>query len=269
MESVILMRSSLAEDDERDIASKHFPLYETRGAVPVGSLVVGRYSVLPYYKELEEDLAFGGSKLINTHQQHCYVADMKRWYNDLRDLTPRTFFSLEEFKSSNKEGSFVLKGQTNSKKQQWNTHMFAHTPKDVDTIYSRLSDDGFLSNQDIYIREYVPLREFGVGIRGLPITEEYRFFILDGQVVGSGWYWSQFPEVAEEFSLSPKLVDPIFLRNAIDSVSHAIRFFVIDVARKADGNWMVVELNDGCMSGLSDVNANALYSNLAKALAKK
>ncbi len=266
MKPVILMRASLAEDEELRVAREHLPVYETRGKVPADSLVVGRYSVLPYYRELEEDLKVNGSALINTVNQHGYVADMKQWYADLKDFTPRTFFSLSAFTSACPAGAYVLKGQTNSKKQQWDTHMFAPTPADVGTVYRRLCDDGLIGDQDVYIREYVPLRNFGAGIRGLPISEEYRFFVLDGKVVGSGWYWSQFPEVREENNLSPDLVDQTFLRNAIDAVGHAIRFFVIDVARRADGGWMVVELNDGCMAGLSDVDPNVLYSNLAKSL---
>jgi len=269
LDPVVLMRASLAEEDELRTARKYLPVYETRAYVPQNSLVIGRYSVLPYYKELEDDLAFHGSKLINSLRQHSYVADMKQWYGDLKDMTPRTFFSMEEFKRSIASGdakSYVLKGQTNSKKHQWNTHMYAPTAKDVDDVYRRLCDDSLIGDQEIYIREYVPLRTFGEGIRGLPITEEYRFFVLDGHIVGSGWYWSQFPEVREENNLGPWMVDQRFLREAISAVAQSIRFFVIDVARKADGGWMVVELNDGCMSGLSEVDPTVLYSNLQQRL---
>jgi hypothetical protein len=147
--------------------------------------------------------------------------------------------------------------------------MFAKTPADVDVVYGRLSDDGLIGDQDVYIREYVPLRNFGTGIRGLPVSEEYRFFVLDGHIVGSGWYWSQFPEVRDENHLGPWLVDQTFLRSAIEAVSPYIRFFVIDVARTANGTWIVVELNDGCMAGLSDVDPTVLYSNLQQRLAKQ
>lgn len=271
---VILMRASLAEDDELQCARKYLPVYETRAKCPDNSLVVGRYSVLPYYRELEEDLKTRGSRLINTYNQHMYVADMQQWYGDLKDFTPKTWFSLESWRREigidpGDAKAYVLKGSTNSKKQQWDTHMFAPTWSAVPTIYSRLCDDGLIGDQDVYIREYVPLRSFGEGIRGLPITEEYRFFILDGHIVGSGWYWSQFPEVCEEHSLGPWLVDQQFLRDAIAAVGGSIRFYVMDVARKADGNWMVVELNDGCMAGLSDVSPVTLYSNLQQKLAKR
>lgn len=265
---VVLMRSSLAEESELKVARKYLPVYETRGKLPANSLVVGRYSVLPYYSELVEDLKVYNSKLINSLQQHEYVADMRQWYPDLEGLTPKTYFSLAEFKSSTGSagGAFVLKGQTNSKKHQWNTHMFAPTPMDVDRVYMRLCDDGLINDQNIYIREYVPLKTFGTGLRDLPISEEYRFFILDGHIVGSGWYWSQFPEVRDENQLGPWLVDQSFLRSAISAVGTSIRFYVMDVARTVEGNWIVIELNDGCMSGLSDVDPTVLYSNLQQRL---
>lgn len=266
MNSVILMRSSLAEEDELIEARKHFDVFETRGSVPVNKLVIGRYSCLPYYAELEADLKEHGSYLIDNFSSHTYIADLANWYEDLKDITPKTWFSLEDFKRDKPVGSFVLKGQTNSKKGAWNSHMYAATEKDVDTVYSRLNDDGFLSDQSIYIREYVPLRQFGVGIRGLPITEEYRFFILDGEVVGSGYYWSQFPEIREENKLNANSVPREFLNDIISRVGNKKMFYVIDVARKLDGGWVVVELNDGCQSGLSDVNPAELYGNIKKVL---
>ena len=267
-ETVILMRASLAEDDELQEAKKHFRVFGSRSAVPMGTDVIGRYSCLPYFKELEADLAFHGSRLINKHAAHLYVADMANYYEDLKDLTPKTWFSLFDFKNEQNKptNGFVLKGQTNSKKQQFNSHMYAATENDVDVVYSRLSDDGFLGDQKIYIREYVPLRQFGIGIRGLPITEEYRFFVLDGQVVGSGYYWSQFPEIKEQYKLSPDEVPESFMKDVMARVGNKIRFYVVDVARKKDGSFCAIELNDAQMSGLSDVEPAVLYSNLKKRL---
>lgn len=265
-DTVILMRASLAEDDELIEAKKHFEVFETRGRVPINKQVIGRYSCLPYYKELEADLKEHNSQLIDNHSAHMYIADLQNWYEDLKDFTPKTWFSLEDFKRDKPVGSFVLKGQTNSKKQQWDTHCYASTEKDVDTVYSRLNDDGFLGDQNIYIREYVPLRQFGIGIRGLPITEEYRFFVLDGEIVGSGYYWSQFPEVREENNLNADSVPRSFLKDIILKIGNKVRFYVIDVARKADGNLCVIELNSGQMSGLSDVEPVELYKNIKTVL---
>jgi hypothetical protein len=49
-------------------------------------------------------------------------------------------------------------------------------------------------------------------------------------------------------------------------VSENCNFFVVDVAQKDDGGWVVVELNHGTMSGLSACDPEELYKNLAKAI---
>ena len=44
------------------------------------------------------------------------------------------------------------------------------------------------------------------------------------------------------------------------------RFFTMDVARRRDGDWMIVELGDGQVSGLpSDGVAGPFYEALARA----
>ena len=46
--------------------------------------------------------------------------------------------------------------------------------------------------------------------------------------------------------------------------SEHVNFFVLDIAERDEGGWILVEVNDGMMSGLSDVNPHELYSQLAK-----
>jgi hypothetical protein len=44
------------------------------------------------------------------------------------------------------------------------------------------------------------------------------------------------------------------------------RFFVLDLAQTIAGSWIVVEVNDGQMSGLSGCDADTLYRNMAAVL---
>ena len=60
-----------------------------------------------------------------------------------------------------------------------------------------------------------------------------------------------------------------FLNNVISLVKDKINAFVIDVAQKEDGGWIVIELNDLCQSGLSCNDPNILYENLKKVLISK
>ena len=58
----------------------------------------------------------------------------------------------------------------------------------------------------------------------------------------------------------------IFVEKVAKMVVPKCSFFVMDVAKKQDGDYIVIELNDGQMSGLSMVDPHELYANLAKVL---
>jgi hypothetical protein len=266
---VIYWRRSM-DKDEYEAAVRHFgaSVVTRRSAVPAGSLVVPRYSALPYNEELCEDLAAMGSVPINTYHQHNYVANLRNWYYDLAEITPRTWFALDQIPE---EGPFVLKGQTNSKKFQWATHMFARDKREAGEVYWRLSIDGHVGAQQVFVRQYVPLHKLADGLQGMPVSEEYRFFVLDGEVLASGFYWSSHTEDLREqgMEFDPSAVPQSFVADVIKRVGTKCRFWVFDVARTAAGDWIVVELNDGQQSGLSDIDPDAFYSALKARLNRK
>jgi hypothetical protein len=258
---VILFRESLAEEEELKAAAKYFPIVTRRTAIPAGSLVIPRYSALPFNQELEEDIIALGSKLINSHAEHVYVADLQNWYNNLEGLTPKTWFRLDQIPD---RGPFVLKGATNSKKDQWKKFMFAADKKEAIEVFLRLTRDGYIGYQSIYIREYVSLHKVcdPLSVDSIPISEEYRFFVLNGEILAKGFYWSQYLDQVDSSKINPDFVPKEFLESVISKVKDYIPFFVVDVARTATGEWIVVELNDGQQSGLSAINPNDLYSSL-------
>jgi hypothetical protein len=112
------------------------------------------------------------------------------------------------------------------------------------------------------VREYVPLRRLATGLNGLPISKEFRVFVLDGKILASGFYWSSHVDDLDHVP-SPSEIPAAFLQEVITRVGDNIRFWVVDVAHTEAGDWIVIELNDGCMSGLSEVRAEALYCALA------
>lgn len=269
MNPVVLFRSALTEIGELEACRKYFQIITQRSHVKKGDLVISRYSALPFYKEFEEDIIYTGGSLINSHLQHCYVANLRNWYYDLAEFTPRTWFYLDQIPE---QGPFVLKGQTNSRKHNWKTHMFAENKKQAIEVFANLCADSYIGVQQIYVREYVPLKQYKIDFQGLPISEEYRFFVLNGEVISGGFYWSEHTEwINEELGEdpSPDNVPKDFLDKVINIVSPKIPFFVVDIARTESGEWIVIELNDGQQSGLSDNDPNVLYKNLRKKLKGK
>lgn len=259
---VIYFRSELTADAERSIAEEFFPVVTCRTQVSKGALCIPRYSALPFYRELEEDMDTLGARLINSYSQHRYAANLGNWYRDLEGLTPQTWNRIEQIPE---EGPFILKGETNSKKFSWDSHFYAADKQAAIEVFCRLQDDTFLSDQEIFIRKYVNLHRYMTGLRGLPVTKEFRVFICDGQVLTAGYYWSNYLEDLG-FTPDPAEIPQEFLQEVIDRVGKNIRFWVVDVAQTAEGGWIVIELNDGCMSGLSECDPRILYRKLREVL---
>lgn len=266
-DTVILWRSCGKEyEAEKEVAEKYFKVVTSRTDLHCkNSLVIPRYSSLPFYNELEQDLHNLESGLINTYRQHRYVADISNWYLDLEQITPKTWFSLEEVPED--VGPVILKGETNSKKNMWKTHMFAKNKTEAVETFLRLQQDTLLGQQQIYVREFVPLVSYANDIvTGMPVTKEFRFFCLGKEVLCGGYYWSSN---LEDVGFVPdyKEVPKKFLDEVLERIDGKIRFVVVDVGQvEATGEWIVVELNDGTMSGLSECDPDMLYSKLKEKL---
>lgn len=270
MKPVILFRrGNWTEEAEFEAARQYFDVVEYRSQVPPNSLVIPRYSALPFYGELVKDVEHVGSKLINSLEQHQYVADVTQYVADLGELTPRTWIEWGNLP----EGSYVVKGRTNSRKHEWNKRMFAETRADVPKVARALLDDDLIRDQGLVVREYVPLRTFDYGINGLPITNEWRFFCLNGEIVDAGYYWASMPEcewagherMGEPGEAPPPPEAKELVREVLRRID-PVPFVVVDVAEKAAGGWIVIELNDGQMSGLSMIPPERFYRNLRRCL---
>ena len=262
MKSVILFRKSLEEENEFDTCKQYLNTVKYRSEIKPDSLVIGRYSVLPFYKELDEEISLNGSRLINSYEQHQFIADAEKWANGpLNGITPKVYSEW----GSVPEGKYIVKGRTNSRKSNWKTHMFASSKSEIPAIAARLMDDYMLAEQGLIVRPYIPLKQFEVGLNNLPITNEWRTFWMvnpskEVRLLASGFYWASYPDVEKEARLDKDGL--MFASSAAKIISEYANFFVIDIAETADGDWIVIEVNDGQMSGLSMVDSDELYSRM-------
>lgn len=266
--SVILYRDIDISQAEQDAMRKHFVCTDSRMDIQPGDLVVGRYSVLPFYAEQERDILKAGASLINTKRQHDYIADLSQWVPDLEDITPKTWYRLEDLPDDG--GPFVLKGQTNSRKFRWDEEMFAATKRDAINVHCVLANDSLIGRQEIYIRQYVPLVTYMRGIHNLPITKEFRFFVAHGQLLCGAYYWASHVEDLRELGIpipSPDEVPRDFLADAISRIGDKATFYALDVGQTDSGKWIVIEINDGQLSGLSENDPDTLYRELRRVLA--
>lgn len=263
---VILFRQDKDSLQEFDIAAQYLKTVPIRTAVPQYSTVIGRYSVLPFYEELEEDLNMNGSRLINDHRQHNFVADVHEYSSLLYCLTPDTWTRVEDIPRF-ENGPFIVKGATNSRKNSWDTKMFARDRTQLGKIIVTLLDDPLINPQGLAIRKYVPLETYMIGLNGLPITNEHRVFVLNKKMVAHGFYWANYAlDIKEKFGSLPELDDCAWdlLDRAIHLIDTNCMFYTVDLAKTKEGDWIIIELNDGQMAGLSTIDPDLFYSQIRR-----
>lgn len=259
--SVILFRKQRDTEEELSYAESHCHTVKYRTECPPGSLVYGRYSVMPYYRELDEELRIRGSRLINTYGQHKYIADFDYYY----DVAEYTFESWFDLSMTRYNGPFIVKGQTNSRKHLWSTAMYAEDKRRAVEIARDLRNDGLIGDQRPVFRKYEPLKTLEIGVNGVPFANEWRLFYLGKKRISQGFYWSGVDDLDDpRIQLPGPALELADLIAAI--VSQKVNFFVLDIAEKADGSWVLVEVNDAQMSGLSLTDPGLFYYNLAEAM---
>jgi hypothetical protein len=194
-----------------------------------------------------------------------YIADLQNYVYDLNELTPRTWRELHHLPDNM---SFVLKGETNSRKSSWLRDMYAPSKKEAIEIYGRLSDDGLIGQQKIYIREYVPLVKYMDGINGMPVTKEFRFFVAYGEILCGAYYWQNYiddlPEIPNANEVPVELLHKVIAR-----VGDQCNFYTIDVGLTQAGDYIVIELNDGQQAGVSCNEPSVLYERLRSVINRR
>lgn len=264
---VCLLRAGYEEitGPEEEALGKHFTLLRNLEDVRAGDLVTCRFSYLPFANDLREEVLRRGGRLLQTDSQYQAVSDIRQWYPSLDKLTPHTWFSLE---SVNAAGPFVVKGITNSCKQQWSTHCFAKDRADLTLVAERLNANALFAKQPLVVRRFVPLRSFGIQKNGMPLGEEYRFFVAQDKIVAGGFYWSDQAESLAQagFDISPKQVPDEFLREVTTRLRGIHPFYALDVARTETGEWIVIEIGDASMSGLAGSDPETVYARLRASL---
>jgi hypothetical protein len=146
----------------------------------------------------------------------------------------------------------VVKDYVKSQKHYWNEAFYIPSASDQNTVervvrrFIELQDNDL--NKGLVFREFVALEPIGKHSKsGMPLTMEFRIFFLDGKPIYATKYWEEgvytndIPEIKSFYEVA-KLIKS--------------RFFTMDIAKRADGDWMIVELGDAQVAGLPD-NANA------------
>jgi hypothetical protein len=259
--------------DERDPAGAVRRVPEQ----PAPALAVYRGWMLrpEQYGQLFEALAARRLTLVNDPAAYALCHELPRWYPLLEPWTPVSTWLATHAPPSADEldtllrplggGPIIVKDFVKSRKHEWAVACYIPDSNDRPTVervvHRFLELQGPDLSGGLVFRAYEPFEPLATHSRtGMPLTLEYRVFCLDGEPIVVAEYW----EEGEYAGAAPPIED---LRPMIERIES--RLFTVDVARRQDGTWRVVELGDGQVAGLPDrTDPVAFYRTLLDRLTR-
>jgi hypothetical protein len=203
------------------------------------------------YRELYNTLSRNRFNLINTPEQYLNCHYYPNVYKNIEQWAPRSIWfndineNAVELCRNHINNDIIIKDYVKSEKG-FDDIFLLEKSLNKEEFYERVlkfkNSRGKLFSEGIVFKEYHQLRNYG------DRTNEYRFFVLNGNIISisqnTGLTYGQLPEHS-------------FLKQVIPNIDS--NFFTIDIAEKEDGTWMILECGDGQVSGLSPDQDEFIY----------
>ena len=212
-----------------------------------------------FYALLQEK----GIILINSPEEYERCHLLPGWYPTFKEETMDSVWEDTGTLASamalaeNLHGTYIVKDYVKSRKHEWYDSCFIPNIEDKENteriIKNFIERQGLSLAGGIVLRKFVNLRSIGFHKKsGMPLSEEYRFFVLAGDILCFNDYW----EDTDQNSLSNEEIE--WIRSMARKIQS--NFAVIDIARTKDGALIVMELGDGQVSGLQQLKASSFIS---------
>lgn len=191
-----------------------------------------------------------GPQFVTSSEQYRHCHYLPEWYELLKDATPASVWTDEPAEAWSTlqrlpAGAAIVKDWVKSCKHHWEEACFLPDRSDETACRRVIARFLELQGEDLNVglvfREFCQLAAVGRHpASGMPLTEEYRLFCWDGRPFFQARYWGEV-----EYGGDP----PAFPELAARVRS---RFFTMDVARRKDGGWLIMELGDAQVAGLPE-----------------
>lgn len=214
---------------------------------------IGRFGVTTNYQGIYERLLSNGVKLIHTPEQYQQSSELINWYPLLQDLTPRSCWydrppSIKEIEQEFKWPIFIKGSRQTSRHRS--ALSIIHSPQQYQTVVEHYQKDLILHWQKFVCREFISLRSIPAPPTDkIPPSFEFRTFWWYGELISAGPYWSAF--VSYQWQREEELKAIKVAQIAAQRLN--LPFIVIDVAQTVNGDWIVIECNDGQESGYAGI----------------
>ena len=224
---------------------------------------VARMGAAPDYGERFRSFLEMGIRLIHEPEEYLRTSYLPNWYPLIRDFTPRSRWfetppTVEQIEQDFSWPIFV-KGERQTSKHQAKL-AFIENPKRFEEVMDLWRRDPILHWQRVVVRDFIPLRPASPGGHigsGLPKSFEFRCFVWKGTCVGIGRYWT-----AESYELDTRERDEVTALAERVAATIRVTFLVVDVAMTLQGEWTVIEINDGQDSGYAGNQPLAIWRRI-------
>lgn len=223
------------------------------------------------YSRFYDALVARGMRLINDSAAYVHCHDLPESYRVIKGWTPRSVWLKTEGAADLDQimdllqpfgaAPLVLKDFVKSRKHEWNEACYIPSASDRSSVervvrrFLELTDDGLY--EGLVFREFIdfePLTQHSKS--GMPLTKEFRLFFLDGKPV----FWTKYWDEGDYAGITPPVDQFAAVATAVKS-----RFFTMDIAKRRDGDWMIVELGDAQVAGLPEnADLDQFYQAIAK-----
>jgi hypothetical protein len=195
--------------------------------------------------------------LINDPASYIYCHYLPECYSAIAAYTPRTVWfhgttidmdRVLDLVRPFGDAPLMVKDFVKSRKHEWQEACYIPSATDraaVTRVVSRFLElQGEDLAEGLVFRQFIDFEPIGShAVSGMPLIKEYRVFFLDSVPIVIAPYWED-----GDYGLDAPPIEPFLaIARAIPS-----RLFTMDLAKRRDGAWMIVELGDGQVAGLPD-----------------
>ncbi|MBS2008518.1 MAG: ATP-grasp domain-containing protein [Cyanobacteria bacterium SZAS TMP-1] len=229
------------------------------------------------YKLLYDALRSRGVHLINDPESYKHCHYLPEWLHIFDGQTPQSVWLDKASLSDNLidavmdklvvfgSSPVIVKDYVKSEKHRWDEACFIPDPSDREhtqrVVLKFLELRGSNLEGGLVFRKFVNFKALATHSKsGMPLTKEFRLFVLDGTII----HWFNYWEEGNYGDSVPPL--DYFADAAKKPLS---RFFTMDIAQTEDDEWLIVELGDGQVAGLPEnADVDAFYRSLSEQLSR-
>lgn len=264
--TALLSFEALESGDMRDCLRRIKPFEQEETALYRGWMLRPEQ-----YRDLYAALLKRNVRLLTSPEayQHCHY--LPESYNRIASVTAEGTWqkpgeelnkdSIQTLLAPFGKSAVVIKDYVKSEKHYWEEACFipdaSNVAKATSVINRFLELRGTSLNVGLVVRRFEELQFLTHhSASGMPLTKEYRLFFFKGKLMATYPYWSE----GEYDTEAPNTTVFEKLAQSIESP-----FFTMDIAQKTSGEWIIMELGDGQVSGLPKPQITPhFYVNLCK-----